>query len=386
MKTILYVYHASNIGGGSYAMLNVIKALDRSKYRPVVLLKKNGPLVDELKSIGVDVYFIPYINTVPYNRNVFTLHNTKRIINIYRSFNDFKKLLKKINPDIVYLNTMMLHPYLKVIKKCGIKSIIHIREHWPEGEHTIQRNYAIRNIRKYADQIVAINSYSASMVADETHHPTIVYDWIDMHSRFKEIPYSAIFNEDCADKKVYLCTGGFDANKGTLEIIRAFTEVIDDKDARLLVLGTKPKQKATRYSELIVKAIEQDDRIRLFPSTYFVTHLYQQAYCVLSYFTIPHANLALAENIILQTPVIAARNEESIEYSCGGKLAILFEANNLNDFKDKLGRTDKNRELLKKELAKKSIEIETLFSPERNINALNEVYNRIIQQENTNNK
>lgn len=377
MKTILYVYHASNIGGGSYAMLNVIKALDRSAYRPVVLLKKNGPLVDELKSIGVEVHFLPTINTVPYNRSIFTLHNVKRIINIYRSFNNFTKLLKKINPDIVYLNTMMLHPYLKVIKQCGIKSIIHIREHWPEGEHIIQRGYAIRNIRKYADQIVAINSYSASMVADETHRPTIVYDWIDMRSRFKETPYSAIFNEDCSDKKVYLCTSGFDANKGTLEIIRAFTEVIDDKDARLLVLGTKPKQKATTYSEQIVKAIEQDNRIKLFPSTYFVTHLYQQAYCVLSYFTIPHANLALAENIILQTPVIAACNEESIEYSGDGELALLFEANNFNEFKEKLYIIDKEIEPLKKRLSTMAIEIETLFSPERNINVLSEVYNRL---------
>lgn len=374
MTTILYVYHASNIGGGSYAMLNVIKALDRSAYRPIVLLKKNGPLVDELKSIGVDVHFIPTINTVPYNRSIFTLHNTKRIINIYRSFYDFKKLLKKINPDIVYLNTMMLHPYLKVIKNCGIKSIIHIREHWPEGEHTIQRGYAIRNIRKYADQIVAINSYSASMVADETHHPTIVYDWIDMYARFKEISYSTIFKEDCSDKKIYLCTGGFDANKGTLEIIRAFTEVVDDRDARLLVLGTKPKQKATTYTEQIVKAIEQDYRIRLFPSTYFVTHLYQQAYCVLSYFTIPHANLALAENIILQTQVIAARNEESIEYSHNGELAILFEANNIEAFKRELKEFDNNREALKCRLNEKSHIIARMFNPQINIEKLNKVY------------
>lgn len=374
MTTILYVYHASNIGGGSYAMLNVIKALDRSAYRPVVLLKRNGPLADELKSIGVEVHFLPTINTVPYNRSIFTLHNIKRIVNICRSFGKFASLLKKIKPHIVYLNTMMLHPYLRVIKKSGIKSIIHIREHWPEGEHTMQRNYAIKNIRKYADQIVAINSYSASMVADETHHPTIVYDWIDMHSRFKETPYSAIFNEDCSEKKIYLCTGGFDANKGTLEIIRAFTEVVDDKDARLLVLGTKPKQKATNYMEQIVKAIEQDNRIRLLPSTYFVTHLYQQAYCVLSYFTIPHANLALAENIILKTPVIAARNEESIEYSSGGELAILFEANNIEAFKRELKEFNKNRETLKNKLNERYDIIAKMFNPQINIEKLNKVY------------
>ena len=79
MKTILYVYHASNIGGGSYAMLNVIKALNRDEYRPVVLLKSEGALVEELKAMGIDVYFLPLINTVPYNRSLFTLRNIKRI-------------------------------------------------------------------------------------------------------------------------------------------------------------------------------------------------------------------------------------------------------------------------------------------------------------------
>lgn len=374
MTIILYVYHASNIGGGSYAMLNAIKALDRSAYRPIVLLKKNGPLVDELKSIGVDVHFIPTINTVPYNRSIFTLHNIKRIINIYRSFNDFSKLLKKINPDIVYLNTMMLHPYLRVIKKSGIKSIIHIREHWPQGEHIVQRSLAISNIRKYADQIVAINSFSASMVADATTHPTIVYDWINMDTRFKEISFDTIFNEDCSNKKVYLCTGGFDKNKGTLEIIQSFTEVVKDKEARLLVLGNKPKQRATLYAQQIITAIENDNRVKLLPSTYFLTHIYRQAYCVLSYFTIPHANLTLAESIILQTPVIAACNEESIEYSHNGELAILFEANNIEAFKKELKEFDNNCESLKSRLIEKSLIIEKMFNPQINIENLNKLY------------
>lgn len=379
MTTILYVYHASNIGGGSYAMLNVIKALDRSAYRPVVLLKRNGPLADELKSIGVEVHFLPTINTVPYNRSIFTLHNIKRIVNICRSFGKFASLLKKIKPHIVYLNTMMLHPYLRVIKKSGIKSIIHIREHWPEGEHTMQRNYAIKNIRKYADHIVAINTFSASMVADATHHPTIVYDWINMDARFKETPLGTIFNEDCSNRKVYLCTGGFDKNKGTLEIIQSFTEVVKDKEARLLVLGNKPKQRATLYAQQIITAIENDNRVKLLPSTYFLTHIYRQAYCVLSYFTIPHANLTLAESIILQTPVIAARNEESIEYSHNGELAILFEANNIEAFKKELKEFDEKRASLKKRLSEKAHNTTLLFDSERNIATLNTVYGQLMQ-------
>ena len=391
MKTILYVYHASNIGGGSYAMLNIIKALDRTKYKPVVLLKDAGPLTDELQAMGIEVHLLPLINTVPYNSNLFTLRNIKRVVNIKRSFKKFADLLLKIKPDIVYLNTMMLHPYLKIAKGKGVKTIIHVREHWPENEHTIQRNYAISNIRKFADHIVAINKFSAAMVADDTHHPTIVYDWIDMEKRFQTMPYSEILGEDCTDKKVYLCTGGFDPFKGTLEIVRAYSETIEDPESRLLILGNTPQnnkpkgirrflKKKNNYTPDLLQAIENDNRIKLIPNTYFVTHIYQQAYCVLSYFTIPHANLALAENVMLQTPVIAANNEEAIEYSNNGELAILFEANNIIEFKKKLLEFDKERTGLKERLSQKAAVIANLFNPQRNIETLESVYDKVCQK------
>ena len=392
MKTILYVYTASGIGGGSYAMLNIIKALDRKEYKPVVLLKTNGPLVEELRALDIDVYFIGSLEIVPYNESLFNIHNIVSLVRMCKSFKPFTAILKKINPDIVYLNTMMLHPYLKVIKKNGFKSIIHIREHWPEGEHTLQRNLAIKNIRKYADSIVAINTFSASMVADESHRPTIVYDWVDMDKRYKPQPYDKLLGEEYSDKKVYLCTGGYEPIKGTLEIVEAFTSVIEDPDSRLLLLGSSPriqrpggirkflKNSKMEYAVKLNAAIAKDKRVIQIPSTYYVTDIYKQAYCMLSNFKIPHANLALAENIILQTPVIAARNEEAIEYSLGGELAILFEPNNIEDFKDKLRGFDKVQACLRERLAAEAHKIESMFKPENNIATLNYVYRQTINK------
>ena len=389
MKTILYVYTASGIGGGSYAMLNVIKALDRNEYRPVVLLKTKGPLVNELEALNVDVHFISSLEIVPYNESLLNIHNIISLVRLKKSFKPFIALLKKINPDIVYLNTMMLHPYLKKIKRNGFKSIIHIREHWPENEHTVQRKLAINNIRKYADRIVAINKFSATMVADDKHHPTIIYDWIDMSKRDKPMPYKDLLDEDCSNKKVFLSTGGYEPIKGTLEIVETFSSGIKDPDCRLLLLGDSPrivqrggirkfiKNHKNEYAKELNDAIAKDSRIIQIPSTYFVTDIYRQAYCMLSNFKIPHANLALAENIILQTPVIAANNEEAMEYSLNGELAILFEANNHCDFKRKIAEFDSKRDGLIKKLKEKSQHIERLFSPRVNIENLNKIYNSL---------
>lgn len=390
MKTILYVYHASNIGGGTYCLLNIIKALDRKAYRPIVLLGRDGPLVAELKALDVDVLFISKITTVPYNKSIFTLHNIVRMMRIVQSLKLFCNILHKIKPDIVYINTMMLYPFLRIAKKNGIKTVIHIREHWPENQHYIQRNLAISQIRKFADEVIAINSYSASMIENKTHSVNIIYDWIDLSNRYEDRPYSKIFNEDCSHKKVYLCTGGYDRIKGSLEVIRAFSSVIKGDDSRLLLLGTKPNSKTNRlrkflfinsektYIEELDKAISSDNRIRIIPNTYFIKHIYEQAYCVLSYFKIPHANLALAESIILHIPVIAAENAESLEYSIKGELAVLYKENNYNDFKEQLMAFDRIEPLLKKKLKEKSTYVEKMFNPEANIKKLEEVYQKLL--------
>ena len=55
MKRILFMHQTSVVGGGSYCLLNIVKSLDKNRFEPVVALKDNGPLVDELKKQGVEV-------------------------------------------------------------------------------------------------------------------------------------------------------------------------------------------------------------------------------------------------------------------------------------------------------------------------------------------
>ena len=393
MKTILYIYHTSTIGGGSYCLLNILKAADRSIVRPVVLLKEDGPLVAEIKALNISVYFLPTLSTVPYNVSTLTLKKIKNAIRLVCSLTKYKFLLKKINPDVVYVNTMMLYPYLRPAKEMGIKTIIHIREHWSEGKHSWQRNIALNHIDKFADQIVAINSYSASMLEFSAKPKIVVYDWIDLSCRFKEIPLSSIFNEDMTDKKVFLYLGGMQSIKGAFEVISSFSKIVTDPNARLLAMGFseqgyskgwKGKIKKvlaflgqTPYTEKVIQIVKSDSRIKCIPGEYMINNIVQQAYCILSYFTIPHANLALAESIILGTPSIAADTEESREYSLQGKLASLVRINDLLDFQEKIKQFDILRPSLIKEIETHSSKIAKMFDTTNNAKLLNNIYKQL---------
>jgi len=386
-KKILFVYHVSSIGGGSFCLLNILKNLDRDRIEPCVLLCKHGPLVEEIRALNIQVLLLNSMRPVPYNKACVTLNSILNACFMARSFKRFGEILDDVNPDSIYCNTMMLYPYLKVGKMHGCKTFIHIREHWPEGEHRWQRNMAFKHIAKYADRIIGINHYSASMVEPYGRKATIVYDWIDLSSRYEKYPLNEVFNEDMTNKKVFLYLGGMQEIKGAWEVLTAFTEYLKDDNYRLLALGININYRSDGlkglvkkiltfigrkpYSERVIETAKSDNRIKCIPSVYNIKHIYEQTYCVLSYFTIPHANLALAESIISNTLTVAARTEESIEYSDNENLAVLFKIGDLHDFREKIESIQVVHDTVLDKIKVDSWKLKELFAPDINIKRLN---------------
>lgn len=381
MTKILFVHHVSVIGGASYCLLSLLKEVDRQKYEPIVLLANQGPLVQEIEKLGIEVRFMSQLCTVPYNTSFFCYSTVLAYLRVYCSLKQMTRVLIDVKPDIIYLNNSMLYPYLKVACKMGIRTILHIREHWPMNEHRMQLHWFQRSIRLYSDRIIAINKYSAQMVPSTIEKTTIVYDWIDFMDRYKEHDLNILMGEDVSDKKIFLYTGGMQAIKGALEVFMAFTRICGD-ECRLLALGAKKEIDFSGLNGLakrilkifgykvksirIVEALNRDKRIVCAPSTYAIKDIIEKSYCVLSYFTIPHANLTLAESIILKVPIIAARTEESEEYTRKGQYALLFDFKNSKQFEQMLRDIDQLRPKLKERLTEGAVLIAEKFDRKRN--------------------
>lgn len=386
------MHHVSQIGGASYCLLSIIKSLNRNIIKPLVLLKEQGPLTKELKNLDVEVLYLPKMVATPYNIPIYKFSSIRRYLALRRALKDFRKLLNARNDiDAVYCNNLMLSDYLRVSKEHGLRTFIHIREHWPLDEHVFQLKHIQKNL-KLADQVIAINRYSASIAKNV--HSEIVYDWIDLDSRYESVDMNKLFGEDIGSRKVMLYTGGLNYIKGPLYIAKGFTECLPGDEYRLLMLGDYNLKGINgvkkhikyfltllgfpSYSNKVISAIRADYRIKTIPSTYFLKDILQKSYCNLSYFMIPHANLAQAECILAGIPTICAETDESLEYSLEGKLSYTFKLGNYNNFCHTLKNFEKDYANKKKLILQKSSEISKMFNKEANVGKLNYIIEKVL--------
>ena len=389
MKKILFVHHVSEIGGASYCLLNIIKGLDFNNIEPIILLARKGPIINELEKFNVKYYLFNELLTVPYNLSLLKRGTLSTYFKVFQSCNSFSKLLDEIPVDAVYFNNVMLYPYLKVTANKGIKSFIHIREHWPKHSHMLQFSLLKKYVRKYADDVVAINEYSAHMISGIQHKVTKIYDWIDFKDRYEEISFSNIFDEDATKLKVFLFTGGRSPIKGATEVVDVFHNLIHDSDCRLLVLGADlnieskglvgmcknllHKIGINTYAYKFINIVKSDNRIKCLPSTYAIKHYLEQSYCMLSYYTIPHANLALAEAIVSGLVCVAAETPESIEYSNHSDGAVLFKFKSKKAFKNAIVSVMNNYDYYEDKVKLNAAYVKAIFDKDINCKKLNEL-------------
>jgi glycosyltransferase involved in cell wall biosynthesis len=393
---ILYIFHVSSIGGGSFCLLNMIKRLDRELFNPIILLKEYGPLCTELEKLGAKVILEKTISIVPYNRSVLERNSINKIFLLLISVRKVRYWIKRSDADIVHINTMMMYPYAVAAHKLGRKVVVHIREQWPENEHKIQFAIAQRLIQKYSDRIIAINEASAEMIG-VTAKTQVVYDWIDFKDRDESIDFSKLFGNDFKSLKVFLFFGGINWMKGSLELVEVFSDKILSKEARLLIVGCDTNNIEFHgvkgflkrilsvfnyhiYNDKVILTAQKDERIVFLPSTYQVKSLIEQSFCVVSFFTIPHANLSMAEAIWLGTPSISALTPEAKEYCNDGKAALLFSINDKEEFRKKVLFALGNEDIVKRNAIDGMKTVREKFDPVRNSSILNKVYRDLIMK------
>lgn len=92
-KKVLYLITKSNWGGAQRYVYDLATHLDTAKFKPVVALGGDGPLVDMLKNANINLI------------NLAEMQNSTSLKQAWRSYQELANVIKTEKPDVLHLNS-----------------------------------------------------------------------------------------------------------------------------------------------------------------------------------------------------------------------------------------------------------------------------------------
>ena len=175
MKNVLFLHSSSELYGSDRSLLNILKNLDRDKYKIFVILPCEGPLVEAIRQLG-DVKIEIFQVAVLRRKNL----SIKGGLEYIRDFRASKKYIEEYvrmnNIDIIDTNTSVVFPGAVVAKKENIYSVWHIREIIGNRYENLFISWMMN---RYADTIVANSKSTGAALKVECSKIRVVYNAVD---------------------------------------------------------------------------------------------------------------------------------------------------------------------------------------------------------------
>lgn len=342
MKKILFVHHAAGWGGAPKAMINLINSLDRSKYEIEVLLIKDSVVAKKLEESGIKYsiaeskfyqkHYAIFIHSEAGYHKWYQIYYYVKFFWfwILSRFYYAKKELAKYDYDIVHLNSSMLSDWLSPAKSKG-KVIMHIREPFRKRRFDIFHNIFTGQMRKYADQIIAISQDNAKRIGIE-NKTEVVYD----HSEV----ISGLPSESSYHSRKVLYLGGSEKIKGFYQMVDALDFIENDID--IYFAGNYAINNSEGKIKKFIKYFISDDKLKEkkiakmrsssnaieIGIVYDIPKYLQEVCCLISPFDKPHFSLPVIEAFANHKPVIVTDVEGASEVVKHGINGLIVEKNN----------------------------------------------------------
>ncbi len=244
MKRILYIHHGGEIGGAPLSLLYLIQHLDRSRYEPVVVTLRPGPVVDRYRAEDIEVRVEPGISDFSHTtlewygeRDWWRLPG--KLLRLAPSALRTSRLIRDLQPDLVHLNSSTLAACAAAAWRAGVPVVWHIREPLAQGLIGLRRALLRRAVDRFADRVVAISQYDADQLIPSPRI-RVIYNFVDF-TRFDRAIDGAGVREELGiaqDSPVVLMLGGVAEPKGTLVLVQALPDLLAAvPGVRIIVAG-----------------------------------------------------------------------------------------------------------------------------------------------------
>ena len=265
MIRILYIHHGGGIGGAPLSLLYLLRQLDRTKYEPIVLTLKPGPVVDLYRSEGIETHTDTRISDFSHTnlewyggRDWWRLPG--KLLRFPASVHGVRRWVRELKPDIVHLNSSTLTAGALGASREDVPVVWHVREPLHRGVLGLRRALIRRVLDRTADRVVAISHHDADQLtpSDRIH---VIHNFVDFTQFDRSLDGASIRAEFgiSPDAPVVLMLGGVAKPKGTLPLIQAIPRIIKAlPDARIIAAGPPPGSRDETTLDRLKRAIAGD--------------------------------------------------------------------------------------------------------------------------------
>ncbi|HLF02164.1 MAG TPA: glycosyltransferase family 4 protein, partial [Anaerolineales bacterium] len=247
MHRILYLHHGGGLGGAPLSLLYLLQQLDRSRYEPIVLTLKPGPVVDLYRSHGIETYVAQGIADFSHTELEWYSGATLwrlpfQMARFWPSVIAARRYLRQFKPDLVHLNSSTLSAAARAAWRERIPVVWHIREPIHDGYFGLRREWLRRHIEHDSTRIIAISEYDASRLLP-SQKSRIIHNFVDFSFFDRQLSLGEArrkLNLTPA-QNVVVMLGGVAYPKGTLTFVNALPIVRKAvPNTKFLVVGPPP--------------------------------------------------------------------------------------------------------------------------------------------------
>jgi glycosyltransferase involved in cell wall biosynthesis len=379
MKRILYIHHAGSLGGAPRSLALLISNLPKDKYKPIVLMVSDGPAKNLFIEAGAEVFVEPKLG-VFHGTTVSGMSIKlflKNILSVPNSIYYGSRWIRKINPDLVHLNTTCLFMYAKITKRIfpEIPIISHVRE-------PLLNSFAGKILRymnyKYTDGYIAIEKYDLSKMKLDNKLVKVVYNSVDFDLYNQGIASQVLRTELKLDKNdvIFLYLARIAKSNGTLELLKMINESNIDSKYKFVIVGASNNPKDL-YEQQVKEEAKKCSNIFIMKFRQDVPDVIASSDVIVMPFIEPHFARAVIEGAAMAKPAIVSDVRGLDELVEDKSTGYVYKSFSREDFIEKvkiLGEDKSLRESMGKKAAERA---KKLFNSVSNSEAIYRTYDEI---------
>ena len=338
--------------GADKILLELVTGLDKSKYRPIVILPETGILAEKLTEAGIETYVVDY----PILRRKY--FNVRGIVNYATHYvSSSKKILrllkdKGIKIDIVHVNTTAVLEGIYLKKKLHAKLLWHVHEIILKPR--LIYKFIGYLIGRYADECIVVSKAVRShLIGSRLVDPKkikVIYNGVDSSIFSPDIETDYLMQEWKVPKdevKVGVI-GRLNAWKGQSDFLDATEPLLDEyENLYLFVIGSPFAGQEWRTDELKKRISQNKHSDRIVFSEFRKDNA--AVHNFLDILVLPSTNPDPLPTVVLEAmasgkPVVGYAHGGICEMVVDGKSGSLAKVNDPTDLSVKINELVSSRE------------------------------------------